>query len=209
MTNVKICGITRLEDATWAAECGAYALGFNFFIESPRYLTPIAAREICREMHGPVLKVGVFVNSSVADVLEAAEGAGLDVIQLHGDETPEYVSALRARTNIKLMKAFRVSESVDIQFMRKFDVDASVLDVRSTMGYGGTGEVFDWNIARNAAAEISNLYLAGGLCPENVAEAISIVRPFAVDVASGVESAQGIKDPERVKRFIEAVRSTI
>jgi phosphoribosylanthranilate isomerase len=198
---VKICGVTRLEDALLAVRLGADALGFNFWPRSKRYLAPAAAREIVRRLPPLVTAVGVFVDPSRDEVLRAVEASGVQVAQLHGDEPP----ALCAALPLPVLKAIRVRDAASLEAMGPYDGVAGILLDTATPGYGGSGATFDWALAAPAAAA-RPLVLAGGLGPGNVAEAVRIVRPFAVDVASGVESAPGIKDEQLMRRFIEAAK---
>jgi phosphoribosylanthranilate isomerase len=202
MTKIKICGIKTVTDALAAIEAGADLIGFNFYPKSPRYVDVGMCRNIMSVMrqHGRVTCVGVFVNTTVAEINATMETCGLSLAQLHGDETVEMLEALDG----KAFKAFRgIPESVDGIARSEapaFLVDASVKDV-----YGGSGVTVDWS----AAAELAKRYpllLAGGLTPENVAEAVSRVKPWGVDVASGVESAPGEKDARKMKAFVQAVR---
>ncbi len=207
MTKVKICGITNLEDAQLALELGADALGFNFFSKSPRYLTPAAAAEITGQLQNAALKVGVFVNEEIAAVARCADEAHLDAVQLHGDEGRSYIAELRRETSAKIIKAIRVRTDLDEEDLSAFDVDAVLLDAYSPNGYGGTGETFDWQRACRVRSVVPELYLAGGLTPENVRLAIRSVHPYAVDIASGVESRPGKKDPVKLKAFIANAKS--
>lgn len=203
MTVVKICGITNLDDALRSVEYGADALGFNFYEKSPRYISPSRAAEIADLLPTRVGKVGVFVNEKNNRVVEIANTANLDAIQLHGDETPEYVEILQDTTDLIIIKAFRVSEVFDIEILRRFAIDAALLDGHADREFGGTGKTFDWSIAKQIKSLVKELYLAGGLSPENVGEAIRTVRPYAVDACSCLESRKGVKDPEKLRRFIE------
>jgi phosphoribosylanthranilate isomerase len=197
---VKICGITRLEDALHAAEVGADALGFNFWPESKRYIEPRAAAEIIRRLPPFVTPVGVFVNARRNDVLRAIDRSGVAVAQLHGDESP----SLCRRISWPLIKAIRVEGPASLAALARYRVSAFLLDAPSP-GYGGSGETFDWG-ALAAGWGDARVILAGGLNARNVAAAIRTVRPYGVDVASGVESAPGIKDPDQVGRFITAAK---
>ena len=239
MFRVKICGITTVEDALLAAEAGADAIGLNFYERSPRYVTTERAKEICEALCGPlapraesspksvdsqssahgaseprgVIKVGVFVNSLAKGVLATSQRVGLDAIQLHGDEGPEMLSALR---NLPIIRAFRCKEATldGVQaFLRLCDQGGSVpsavlLDAQAPGNYGGTGQVLDWEVIHKQRTKLAGLplILAGGLTPENVAEAIRIAQPDAVDTASGVESAPGTKDPAKVCDFVAAAK---
>jgi phosphoribosylanthranilate isomerase len=205
MTKIKICGIRTINDALAALEAGADLIGFNFYPKSPRYVDVGMCRNIMSVMrrYGRVICVGVFVNASVAEIYAIVDTLGLHLVQLHGDETAEMLNAL----NGKAFKAFRgIPENVDGFARHKapaFLVDASVKGL-----YGGSGVTADWNGAAGLAKKYPVL-LAGGLTPENVADAVQQVRPWGVDVASGVESAPGVKDPSKMKSFVKAVRQTI
>ena len=206
MTFIKICGITNLEDALAAVAAGADALGFNFYKPSPRYITPQAAREIIEQLPGSPLTVGVFVNEeSPESVRSIANEAGIKALQLHGDESPDYCHELAATTHV--IKTLAVSDSFDPKLACTYQVDAIMLDTRDNRLRGGTGRVFDWSIAQQVTQIVPKLYLAGGLSPENVAEAIRKVRPYAVDACSALEDRPGIKNHERMRAFVEIVRS--
>jgi phosphoribosylanthranilate isomerase len=202
MTRIKICGITNLEDARLAAELGAQALGFIFYPKSPRSIKPEAARQIIAQLPPLVLSVGVFVNEAAALVLEVAEMVRLDWVQLHGEEPPEYCRFLYRN----VMKAIRVQDQSSLEQMQRYQgsVRAFLLDTHTSGQKGGTGESFDWSLAKQAQ-EYGPVVLAGGLRPENVATAIQEASPWAVDVASGVEAAPGKKDPARLRAFFQAV----
>jgi phosphoribosylanthranilate isomerase len=201
MTLVKICGITTLADAMVAVEAGADALGFNFYRPSPRYIRPEKAREIIDRLPESILKVGVFVNEDVESVARIATEANLSAVQLHGDETPEYCHELAGQYVIKV---FRAGDGVDVE---TYGVDAIMLDTKDDLLRGGTGRVFYWSIAQRTNDSTPKLFLAGGLSPENVAEAITTVRPYAVDACSSLEESPGRKDHTRVRAFVKAVRS--
>lgn len=203
MTFVKICGITNMDDAHAAVAAGADVLGFNFYKPSPRYITPQRVREIVQRFPGEVLKVGVFVNEELGDVQTIMREAGLGAIQLHGDESPEYCSKF---PGWYVIKTFAVTDSFDVQVVEAYDVDAIMLDTKHHSLRGGTGRVFDWSVARQAALTFPDLYLAGGLSPENVENAIKTVRPFAVDACSALEDRPGKKNAERMREFVNAVR---
>lgn len=209
MTKVKICGITNRDDARLSVGLGADALGFNFYEKSPRYITREKAKEIVAEIADAILKVGVFVNKPIEDIIETVKFTGIDAVQLHGDDTAEYVHELASRTTCKIIKALRVSPDFRPVDASDFKVDAILLDSYSAKERGGTGKSFDWAIAKQVKLHTGELYLAGGLTPENVATAISEVRPFAVDVCSSVEARPGIKDPEKLRSFIENCRISI
>ncbi len=197
---VKICGVTRLEDALLAARLGADALGFNFWPGSKRFLAPAAARAMVERLPPFVTPVGVFVNQPEEEILRAAGESGVRVVQLHGDEPP----GLCARLPFPVVKAVRVATPLPLDALRAYPVAAFLLDAPSS-GYGGSGVTFDWSLAEGVA-RLAPIILAGGLTPENVAAAARRVRPYAVDVASGVESAPGLKDAARMARFIAAAR---
>ena len=202
MTKVKICGITNLEDALLSAKFGADALGFNFYEKSPRFVHPETVAEIAAELPANILKVGVFVNESLDKIIEIVRIAQLDAIQLHGEETPEFVKKLKAQTNLEIIKAFRVSPNFKLEDVLKFEVDAVLLDAYNPKEYGGTGETFDWEIAKKVQEIFPKMFLAGGLMHENVGSAIWTVKPTAVDVCSGVEYKKGQKDKVTLINFI-------
>jgi len=203
MIKIKICGITNIEDALAAVEAGADALGFVFYNKSPRNISPDQAALLIRRLPPFVQAVGLFVNEELAAVNGIADRCGLDIVQLHGDESPAYCSGVRRR----LIKAFRVKDETCLDLINGYDVAACLLDAWSPTAYGGTGKTFNWEIAAAAAAASKRIILAGGLTPENVAAAVRAVRPYAVDVSSGVESAPGIKDREKIRSLVRNARS--
>lgn len=204
MTKVKICGITNLEDALLSAKFGADALGFNFYEKSPRYISPEKAREIIEQLPENVLKVGVFVNENLKKIAETAEIARLDAVQLHGEETPEFVRELKEKTNLEIIKAFRVSKDFVPEDVLKYtNADAILLDAYSPKEHGGTGETFDWEIAKKVQGIFPKMYLAGGLSAENVLKAVEKVKPYAVDSCSALEIEKGKKDKLKTIRFVE------
>ena len=207
MTKVKICGVTRLGDAERAVELGAWAIGLNHWEHSPRRIDPARAAEIGQAMKRRCEVAGVFVNPSLDEVAEAVENGALTMVQLHGDEGPSFCAEVRRRTGAKVIKVLRVRSAADVQAAETFRTDFHMLDAHHPK-YGGCGVSFDWELAAGRRSKVP-LILAGGLRPENVAEAISVVRPFAVDVASGVESEAGIKDPELLEALFEAVRGAM
>jgi len=203
LVRVKICGITNLEDAAAAVEAGADALGFVFYGNSPRYISPKDARSIISELPPFVTVVGVFVDEEAGRVREIAAGAGLGVVQLHGHETPDYCADM----GLSVIKALRVRGERDILEMASYNVAAFLLDTYKKGQMGGTGEVFDWDLAVKAVGEGRGpVILSGGLSPENVAGAVEKVGPYAVDVSSGVESSPGIKNKELVRSFIREAK---
>ena len=197
---IKICGVTRAEDALAAVRLGADALGFNFWPGSKRHVTPAAARAIIARLPPFVTPVGVFVNQLEGEMRAIAAESGIQVFQLHGDEPPE----LCARLPLPVVKAIPVDQVRALSRLLSYEVSAFLLDTPSR-GYGGSGEPFDWSLAEGVS-EVAPVILAGGLTPENVAAAGRAVRPYAVDVASGVESSPGVKDMARMSRFFAAVR---
>ena len=204
-TRVKICGITNAADAEQAIAAGADALGLNFYGKSPRYLALGQAARIARPLPPFILRDGVFVNATAELVQQAIMECGLGMVQFHGDETPQFC----AQFGIMSMKAFRIRDAGSLKEMAKYQTDAYLLDAWSGELAGGTGKQFDWALANEAKRLGKPIFLAGGLTPENVAEAVRRVRPFGVDVSSGVESSPGKKDPEKVRAFINAVRSVV
>jgi phosphoribosylanthranilate isomerase len=207
MTKVKICGITNLEDARLSVKFGADALGFNFYPKSPRYITPEIARKIIEQLPKEILKVGVFVNESLEKIAEIAETAKLDALQLHGEETPEFAKELKAKTGLEIIKAFRVSPEFKPGDVLKYEVEAILLDAYNPKEHGGTGETFDWEIAKRMQEIFPKMYLAGGLTHENIVTAIRNIKPFFVDVCSGVESKKGKKDKVKLINFIKSVKN--
>lgn len=204
MVQIKVCGITSLEDALTALGTGADVLGFNFYPRSPRYISPPRARRIVEMLPPGTRCVGVFVNESgPSEVLRVTAEARMGAAQLHGDETPEYCGGLRGLMTIK---ALRVGPDFSVERAAQFGTDAILLDTHVAGSYGGTGRTFDWSLARRTREVVGKLFLAGGLTPENVAAAVEAVSPFAVDVCSGVEAAPGRKSAALMRRFVEAVR---
>jgi phosphoribosylanthranilate isomerase len=208
MTKVKICGITNLKDALVSAKFGADALGFNFYPKSPRFISPEIAREIIEQLPENILKVGVFVNESLEKIAETAETAKLDALQLHGEETPEFAKELKKQTKLEIIKAFRVSPEFKPEDVLRYEVDAILLDAYNPKEHGGTGETFDWEIAKEVQNIFPKMYLAGGLSQDNVAGAIAEVKPFAVDACSGLESEKGRKDQAQTVNFITKVKKS-
>lgn len=207
MTKVKICGITNLEDVMLSAKFGADMLGFNFYSKSPRYVEPDKVRQIVDQLPANIVKVGVFVNESIETMCKIATIARLDALQLHGEEAPEFVIELKAKTGLKIVKVFRVSPEFAPSDVLVYKADAILLDAYAQHEHGGTGETFNWEIASNLQSAMYPIYLAGGLTPDNVEEAIKAVRPYAVDVASGVESVAGKKDTKKLEAFIKNAKN--
>jgi phosphoribosylanthranilate isomerase len=206
MTKVKICGITNLEDALLSAKFGADALGFNFYEKSPRYISPENAREIIEQLPENILRVGVFVNEELEKIAEIAEIAKLVVIQLHGEETPEFAKKLKEKTNLEIIKAFRVSPEFKPEDVLKYETDAILLDAYNPKQHGGTGKTFDWEIAKKVQEIFPKMYLAGGITNSNVRMAFHHFHPFGIDTCSGVESSKGKKDKIQVINFIKRAK---
>jgi phosphoribosylanthranilate isomerase len=203
---IKFCGLTTLEDARMVVSAGAWAIGMIFWPRSPRRCSLETAAEIAAALRRRVELVGVFVNPTLDEVVGTADAAGLSMLQLHGDEGPAFCGEVARRTGCRVIKAVRVRSGADIQSLSAFHTDHHLLDSYVPGRPGGTGETFAWEIARAHRSSVP-VILSGGLTPENVAEAIAVVEPFAVDVASGVELAPGRKDPAKVQAFAAAVRS--
>ncbi len=204
MVRVKICGITNSADAFAAIDAGANLLGFNFYEKSPRHITEAEAAKIRARLPKKIKAVGIFVNASPAEVIALRKSLKLDAVQLHGDETPDSVAQI-ARL-IPVIKAFRVEPEFPLATLDEYrEAFAFLFDAAQTGQYGGTGRTTDWDVARRAALS-RRIILAGGLKVENVAAAVRIVRPYGIDVASGVESEPGKKDPGLLREFIQEVR---
>lgn len=209
-TQVKICGLTRLADAELAVELGAWAIGMVFYEPSPRRCSLAEAQAMAAVLRRKVELCGVFVNAPMEEIVEVSEQVGLSLLQLHGDEGPSFCAEAARRTGARTIKALQVSGMADIQDASRFHTDFHLLDARSTVPgreglRGGTGETFDWTLLAGRRSKVP-LILSGGLAPENVTEAVQRVRPYAVDTASGTESAPGRKDPDKLREFFEAVQ---
>jgi len=200
---VKICGITNLADGMAAAAAGADALGFVFYDQSPRRVTAEIAAGFIRELPPFVMKVGVFVNAPEAMVVHAIRECGLNLLQFHGEESPEYC----LQFGLMSMKAFRIRDAASLQAVLGYHTDAWLLDAYTPDKPGGTGETFNWDLAREAQGWGRPIFLAGGLTPENVGEAVWRAQPYGVDVSSGVETAPGRKDHAKVRAFIQAAKA--
>jgi phosphoribosylanthranilate isomerase len=200
---VKICGITNAPDALAAVEAGADALGFMFYEPSPRRISIPDAAAVIRELPPFVLKVGVFVDPSEDLVMRAIGDCALNLLQFHGDETPQFCTEFGLMT----MKAFRIRDAESLNALRDYPTDAWLLDAFTPGKLGGTGEKFNWDLAIEAKKLGRPIFLAGGLTPANVAEAVASVRPYGVDVSTGVEAQPGRKDHTKVRDFIKAARS--
>jgi len=199
---VKICGVTSVGDGLAAAAAGADMIGLMFYEPSPRHVPLAVAIEIARALPSHVVKVGVFVNPPADEVQRAIAECGVSVLQFHGDEPPEFCTQF----GVMNLKAFRIQEAASLAALPRYPTDAWLLDGFSSGARGGTGERFNWELALEAKKLGRPIFLAGGLTPENVAEAVRRVQPFAVDVSSGVESAPGKKDPAKVRAFIAAAK---
>jgi len=203
-TRIKICGITNVADAVAAAEAGADMIGLMFYERSPRNISIATATEISRALSPFVVKVGVFVNPDEDMVMRAIGECGVTLLQFHGEETPEFCTQF----GVMNMKAFRVRDAASLDALPNYPTDAYLLDAFSPDAHGGTGAKFNWDLAIEAKKHGKPIFLAGGLTPENVAEAVRKVEPFGVDVSSGVESAPGKKDHAKVRAFIQAAKQT-
>ena len=203
MTKIKICGITNKIDALSASELGVDMLGFVFYKKSKRYVTPELAEDIINELPPYIGKVGIFVDESREDVIKIAEDAGLNMLQFHGNESPEYCASFRDK--YKVIKAFRVKAKSDLKTVNDYDTDYYLFDTHDSGCVGGTGKKFDWSILKDFEI-LKPMILSGGLSPDNVENAIKELSPFAVDVSSGIESAPGKKDIALLKKFVTNVR---
>jgi phosphoribosylanthranilate isomerase len=205
-TRVKICGVTDPADARRVADLGAWALGMIFWPSSPRACALEDAEAIGSELHRRLELVGVFVNASLDEVAQTADLCRLSILQLHGDEGPAYCREAARRTGAKVMKAARVRDAAQVQDLQRFATDLHLLDAYSPRSPGGTGESFDWELARLHPPG-PPVVLSGGLTADNVGTAIEVGRPFAVDVASGTEAEPGRKDPAKLTAFVRAVEA--
>jgi len=205
MTLVKICGLTNIHDTLDAIELGADYLGFNFYPDSPRFLEYEQAQILFDEIPTNIPKVGVFVNEDPKKVLDLAIELGIDMLQFHGDESPESLNGIGR----PWYKAFRLKEGANLQQIPKFQCDWILVDAYSEKAYGGTGITAPWDLVREAGRFGKEIILAGGLTPENVAVAVATVKPFMVDVTSGVESSPGQKDRHKMEVFISKAKSAL
>lgn len=201
MVRVKICGITNIEDALSAVDYGADALGFIFFEKSPRCITPEKAKEIISYLPPFVTTVGVFVNEDTKKIKEILSFSGINVLQLHGDESPESCSIWH-----RVIKAFRVRDFTDLKPLERYRCSAFLLDTYSPESFGGTGQIFNWDIAVEAK-RFGRIILSGGLNTDNIEKAIIYVRPYAVDVSSGIEEEKGKKDLKKMREFIQRAKA--
>ncbi len=202
---VKICGITRLEDAELAVELGAWAIGFLLWPESKRYVDPGMAAGIARRLRRQVETVGVFVNQPLDEVVALVETIGLSYVQLHGDEGPSYCQAISQRTGAKVIKAARIKHASDLREIDRYRVDLHLLDAGTADGtYGGTGKTWDWSLVATRRSKIPFL-LAGGLNVDNIADAIAATHPWGLDLSSGVEVSPGVKDHNKLRALFKVV----
>ena len=201
---IKICGLTNLEDAKKAVELGADAIGF-IFARSPRRAEPQKVKSIIRELKGDVLKIGVFVNEDAEKIKSIVKDCGLDAVQFHGDESPEFCSGF---TGLKLIKAIRVKNIESLNIISDFkNIFACLLDTFSNDKYGGTGKTFNWDLAVKAKKYKKPLILSGGLNIDNIEEAITFVRPYGVDISSSIESGPGKKDIDKMSKIIGLIKA--
>lgn len=204
-TRIKHCGITSLDDAHLAAEAGAWALGMIFWPGSPRRCDVAEAQLVGAALRRTVKLAGVFVNARMEEIDEVAQAVGLSLVQLHGDEGPAFCAEVARRTGAQVIKAARVQSRATLQAAAAFHSDYLLLDAHVEGVPGGTGQTVDWELVRGARLA-APVILSGGLTPANVAAAIAVTKPFAVDAASGTERAPGVKDPDKLRAFAEAVR---
>lgn len=204
MVRVKICGITSLEDALVSVKAGCDALGFVFYKKSPRYITPERAKEIIRQLPADIIKIGVFVNTQEETAKRIAKLCSLDMLQFHGNESPEFCRRFKG---IKIIRAFRIKDKLDLEKISRYKTFAYLFDTFSKAEIGGTGKSFNWKLLTK---DVSNfkvpVFLSGGLNPKNVKQAIETVHPDWVDASSSLEVRRGEKDHKKVREFIEAVR---
>jgi phosphoribosylanthranilate isomerase len=203
VTRVKVCGITRPEDAELAVELGAWALGFILWEPSPRAADPAVVAGMAPSLRRRVELTGVFVNATLDEIATAADQLHLSLVQLHGDEGPSFCAEVARRTGAKVIKAARVATLGDLEDLERFHTDFHLLDTAAAGMRGGTGRTWDWSLVAGRRSKVP-LILSGGLNPENVAAGLAAVHPFAVDVSSGVEAAPGVKDPDKLRALFAA-----
>lgn len=201
MIPIKVCGITRVEDALIAADAGVTAVGFNFVRHGPRAISAAQAAEIGAALPGFIMRIGIFANEPVSSLVATAREARLHCLQFHGEESPDQCAA----SPLPWFKAHRVAPGFRLETLRRYASSTFLLDASAEGALGGTGHTFDWDIAARAGAH-GRVVLAGGLRPDNIAEALRVAHPYAVDVNSGIEVSPGVKSAELLKRFVEAVR---
>lgn len=202
MVRVKICGITNLEDAQAAVAAGANALGFIFYKKSPRYISPTKAKSIVEKIPPFVVPVGVFVNEKEKVIKDICHQSLIGTIQFHGDEPPAFLRRFKGYTRVK---AFRVRNAFDFKILKKYPAEAFLFDTFQEKVYGGSGQSFNWDVLKGKRIPIP-FVLSGGLSVKNIQKALKIIKPFAVDVSSGVEKRPGIKDHSKIKQFVSSVR---
>lgn len=200
---IKICGITRYEDARIAANLGADALGFNFFKKSPRYISPENASQIIRQLPPFISRVGIFVDEELQKVLEIAQIAGIDTLQLHGSESPGYCD----QSPFPVLKVFSVKPDMDFSVLDTYKTAGILLDTWNGQMHGGSGKTFNWTIAKNICARFNNVVIAGGLGASNIEEALNTVHPYGVDINSGVEILPGVKNPHKMRDVMKIVQN--
>lgn len=204
MVKVKICGITNLEDAIASVDAGYDALGFVFYKKSPRYITPQKTRDIIKQLPRKIIKIGVFVNSEEKTIKHIAKSCGLDILQFHGNELPEFCARFK---DYKIIRAFRVKDKINFKKISRYRTFAYLFDTFVNSKIGGTGKRFDWELIRGIRAKIKRpVFLSGGLNEKNVKEAIKVIRPEWIDVSSSVEKKPGKKDHKKLKKFIEVIK---
>ncbi len=204
---VKICGITNVEDAERAVELGAWALGLIFHQPSPRRCPVGEAERVAAALRRKVALAGVFVNASLEEVARRSEALGLSLVQLHGDEGPAFCAEVARRTGAKVIKAVRLRSAGDLRALGSYHTDYHLVDGYAADLYGGSGRTVDWSVLEKRRSRVP-LIVSGGLTPDNVAEAIAVAHPFAVDTASGTEAQPGRKDPAKLEAFFAAVRES-
>jgi len=205
MVKIKICGITNLEDALSAGKLGCDALGFVFFKQSPRYITPEHAGDIIKYLPKHIIKIGVFRNAAEKKIRQIAKFCKLDILQFHGQESPQFCQRFKG---YKIIKVFRIKDKIDTRFVLKYKSFAYLFDTFTSSAAGGTGKSFDWKLIGNLRGVKQPIFLAGGLNPKNINRAIKTACPDWVDVSSGVESAPGKKDYAKLKKFIAQARQS-
>lgn len=206
MVKIKVCGITNLDDAQKVSKLKPDALGFVFYKKSPRYIAPDKAKEIILQIPSSIKKVGVFVNDKESTVKNIAKDLKLDILQFHGDESPQFCRRFK---NYKIIKAFRIKDEESIKNLKQYPVWALLFDSYQKNLFGGTGKSFNWEIIKNTKLKKINIFLSGGLNTKNVKKAIKLIRPDWVDVSSSVETRPGEKDYRKVRDFIEAVKNSV
>ncbi len=203
MVKIKICGITNLEDALNSVKAGCNALGFVFYRKSPRYITPKKASQIVKHIPTHILKIGVFVDAKEKTIKRIAKLCNLDMLQFHGNESPEFCKKFKG---YKIIKAFRIKDKIDPRKILKYKTFAYLFDTFVDSRPGGTGKNFNWKLVRHIDGLTRPVFLSGGLTAKNVRKAIEVVHPKWVDVSSSIEVSPGKKDYKKVKKFIEAVK---